>query len=326
MADPVVAISVIIKWSNQEFLVDCDDSPSLFHLKEKIFFLTNVPPERQKLMGIKYNVGAPAETILLSTLNLKPKQKILMTGTADALIVAPVEEEDDVINDFSAEHQLVAIKDQQIYLDKIAIRAKQYVPVVLNPPRPGKKLLVLDIDYTFFDFKSTASNPLILRRPYIDFLLETIYPYYDICIWSATNMKWIQTKMQELQLEKSDKWKITAYFCSRAMITVHTEKYGVINTKPLPVVWSIFKEFYSPLNTIMFDDLGRNFLMNPANGLRIKAFRNAPTEGSKDKELLELTKYLMLLHQNEADYGNVDHSKWVAYIEKHRNLLQFNQM
>lgn len=77
-------------------------------------------------------------------------------------------------------------------------------------------------------------------------------------------MKWIQTKMQELQLEKSDKWKITACkvfcsshadtvvdFCSRAMITVHTEKYGVINTKPLPVVWSIFKEFYSPLNTIM---------------------------------------------------------------------------
>jgi ubiquitin-like domain-containing CTD phosphatase 1 len=27
---------------------------------------------------------------------------------------------------------------------------------VLNPPRPGKKCLVLDIDYTIFDLNSTA--------------------------------------------------------------------------------------------------------------------------------------------------------------------------
>jgi len=169
----------------------------------------------------------------------------------------------------------------------------------------------------FFDFKSTASHPLVLRRPYIDHLLETIYPFYDIIIWSATSMKWIILKMQELQLDKSEKWKITAYIDSRAMITVNTDRYGVINTKPLPVIWQIFKEFYSKKNTIMFDDLGRNFLMNPGNGLKIKPFKNAPTESHKDFELLHLTKYLMLLLKNESDYSVLDHNKWVEYLKHH---------
>lgn len=37
-----------------------------------------------------------------------------------------------------------------------------------------------------------------------------------------------------------------------AMITVHTESYGVINTKPLSVIWGIFSAHYSQENTIMF--------------------------------------------------------------------------
>jgi len=40
--------------------------------------------------------------------------------------------------------------------------------------------------------------------------------------------------------------------------------------KPLGVVWGKYEEFYSRKNTIMFDDIGRNFLMNPQNGLKVK--------------------------------------------------------
>ena len=36
---------------------------------------------------------------------------------------------------------------------------------VLNPPRQGKKCLVLDIDYTFFDLGSAAERPDELARP-----------------------------------------------------------------------------------------------------------------------------------------------------------------
>lgn len=40
--------------------------------------------------------------------------------------------------------------------------------------------------------------------------------------------------------------------------------------KPLGVIWGKFSEFYSKKNTIMFDDIGRNFLMNPQNGLKVR--------------------------------------------------------
>lgn len=36
---------------------------------------------------------------------------------------------------------------------------------LLNPPREGKKCLVLDIDYTLFDHRSSAENPRELMRP-----------------------------------------------------------------------------------------------------------------------------------------------------------------
>jgi len=42
----------------------------------------------------------------------------------------------------------------------------------------------------------------------------------------------------------------------------------VLQTKPLGVIWGKFEE-YSSKNTIMFDDLRRNFLMNPQNGLKV---------------------------------------------------------
>ena len=50
------------------------------------------------------------------------------------------------------------------------------------------------------------------------------------------------------------------------MITVHSEKYGLVQVKPLPVIWGseIFKNTYHAKNTIMIDDIRRNFLMNPA--------------------------------------------------------------
>lgn len=42
---------------------------------------------------------------------------------------------------------------------------------MLNDPRPNKKLLVLDIDYTFFDHRSTAASALELKRPFINEML-----------------------------------------------------------------------------------------------------------------------------------------------------------
>lgn len=44
---------------------------------------------------------------------------------------------------------------------------------------------------------------------------------------------------------------------------------GHFQVKPLGVIWGKYGEFYNRRNTIMFDDIGRNFLMNPQNGLKV---------------------------------------------------------
>jgi hypothetical protein len=44
----------------------------------------------------------------------------------------------------------------------------------INEPRPGKKLLVLDLDYTLLDFKGTAESMAELKRPYCDEFLTVV--------------------------------------------------------------------------------------------------------------------------------------------------------
>ena len=46
----------------------------------------------------------------------------------------------------------------------------------------GKKLLVLDIDYTLFDHRSTAETGYELMRPFLHEFLTTAYTEYDLVI------------------------------------------------------------------------------------------------------------------------------------------------
>ena len=50
--------------------------------------------------------------------------------------------------------------------------------------------------------------------------LSAVYPFYDIIIWSATSMKWVALKMQELRVTSHTEFNIVALMDSRAMITV----------------------------------------------------------------------------------------------------------
>jgi ubiquitin-like domain-containing CTD phosphatase 1 len=97
------------------------------------------------------------------------------------------------------------------------------------------------------------------------------------------------------------------------MITVGpVEGHGVFDCKPLGYLWAHFPEHYNERNTIMFDDLRRNFVMNPQAGLRIRAFRNAHTARATDNELLHLTRYLLDIAELE-DLSGLDHRKWEKY-------------
>ena len=94
------------------------------------------------------------------------------------------------------------------------------------------------------------------------------------------------------------------------MISVHLSDKGVVNVKPLQVLWGLYPQ-YSPQNTIMIDDIARNFAMNPQTGLRIRPYRI--TRRATDKELRRITEYLRLIALQEPDFTKLDHSKWSHY-------------
>jgi len=314
---------LIIKWSGTEYPIEgLSPTDSVLDLKNLICKETGVLPHRQKLLGLKLKGKPAGDDVLIGDLNVKPGTKIMMMGTKEETIeeaVKPPEEMPEVIDDFDVgEDEVVAAKDCAIFQEKIAKRVKDYAIKKCHPTRPGKKLLVLDIDYTIFDHRSVGETGRDLMRPYLHYFLESAYADYDIAIWSATSMKWIEAKLQELNLEKSDKFKISFVLDSGAMITIDSPKYGVIEVKPLGVVWGQFEE-YNETNTIMFDDMRRNFLMNPQNGLKIRPFRQAHLNRDTDKELFYLAAYLKHLAGFD-DLSSFDHRSWEKCIDRAKKV------
>jgi ubiquitin-like domain-containing CTD phosphatase 1 len=94
----------------------------------------------------------------------------------------------------------------------------------MNPPRPGKNLLVLDLDYSTYPLVSKADlsscgyqttfrwiAPRYRVRPTRDARVPgsvcqlsvhgadgSVYRDYDIVIWSQTHWRWLETKLVEL--------------------------------------------------------------------------------------------------------------------------------
>ncbi|XP_011497075.1 PREDICTED: ubiquitin-like domain-containing CTD phosphatase 1 [Ceratosolen solmsi marchali] len=311
-------IKITVKWSGEEYsITDIEENDTVLSLKEKIQKMTGVRPERQKLLNLKFK-GKPAQdSDIISKLDLKQGFKLMMMGSREediAEVSQAPENMPDVINDLDIEEEEVEIEKAEIYLAKIQKRIETYKIQELNPLREGKKLLVLDIDYTLFDHRSVAGTGIELMRPYLHEFLTSAYKNYDIVIWSATNMKWINEKMKLLGVSNHPDYKISFYLDSLAMISVYTPKYGVVDVKPLGIIWGKYKQF-SAKNTIMFDDIRRNFIMNPQSGLRIRAFKQAHLNRHKDRELLKLSKYLESIASLE-DFQILNHRKWEEYRSK----------
>lgn len=126
-----------------------------------------------------------------------------------------MEELPDVFNDFDLDFSAYP-EASKAYLNdrrnrrKIQEMTQKLNPTVMHPLRVGKKLLVLDIDYSeshlpfycdilpsiplcrchlnlaILDTKpllSGALPPTECARPRLHEFLEAIYPHYDICIW-----------------------------------------------------------------------------------------------------------------------------------------------
>lgn len=314
---------VAVKWQSR--LIDVSlplepgAAPTVADLKHALALETAVSAKRMKLLGCKPAVFD--DSMELSSLTIG-KAGLTLLGTPDAVLaaeevhaaVAPVLVDD---LDLPDNVESVNIADDPAVLAKLALRVAAAKHVVLNQPRPGKKLLVLDIDYTIFDLNSSAERAEELARPHLHEMLAAVYPFYDVALWSATSMRWVQVKMKELGVLDHPDYRVMALLCSMSMVTVGPlPGLGVFDCKPLAYFWRIWPQHYGSHNTIMFDDLRRNFVMNPQCGLKIKKYRHAHVNRSTDDELVHLQRYLLLL-ADVADISAFNHDKWKQHLRSH---------
>jgi ubiquitin-like domain-containing CTD phosphatase 1 len=100
---------------------------------------------------------------------------------------------------------------------------------------------------------------------------------------------------------------------------------GVFDCKPLPFLWAKFRDHYNEDNTIMLDDLRRNYIMNKQNGLVIRPFQKAYKNRATDRELVKLKYYLKAIAR-EPTLSHLEHRRWERYVAKKCTPLEQEQL
>ncbi|KAG1761675.1 HAD subfamily IIID h [Suillus occidentalis] len=305
---PETKIPLTFKWSGREYKVDLLGSDSL----------TKVPPERQKILGLVKG-KLPPDQEKIADLRIAGKSFTLIGTPEGDEIKDPSKLEflPDVVNDLDVDFTdnpaaAAVYKNDQRNIRKVKEATEKLQINIIHPLRDGKRLLVLDIDYTILDTKPLTSGslpPAECARPGLHEFLEAIYPYYDICIcWI-----WLEAKLVELGMVGSTRnYQISFVLDKTCMFTVFTERDGqpyAHHVKALQIIWNHFPQF-SAKNTIHVDDLSRNFALNPNEGLKIHAFKNAHTEQAQaDRELQKLARYMVHIATIE-DFRTLRHKVW----------------
>ncbi|KAH8826866.1 HAD subfamily IIID h [Flagelloscypha sp. PMI_526] len=333
---PETWIKLQFTWSGKPFELDIAESDrrvyllarvSVYDLKVSLQNLTRVPPDRQKILGLVKG-KLPPEQARIADLKLITGKKFTLVGTAEGdefKDPSQIENLPDVINDLDVDftkdpNASLRYKNDKRNIRKVKEASDALQVNIIHPLRPGKKLLVLDIDYTILDTKPLTSGqlpPSECARPGLHEFLEKIYPYYDICIWSQTSWIWLETKLVELGMVGGMyNYHISFVLDKTCMFTVFSERDHKVwshSVKALQIIWNHFPQ-YNPSNTIHVDDLSRNFALNPGEGLKISAFKKAHTqEAMGDRELFSLAKYMVHI-ASVPDLKTVSHAEWKAVV------------
>jgi len=278
------------------------------------------------------NNGNPRKSVL----------RFMLVGTPDNQIFKdPSQMEelplviDDLEHDYFPDDRVQSLASDPIHLTKLS-RIIDHVHVhLINAPRQGKKLCVLDIDYTIFDCKHVreSEHPIEMHmRPFVHEFLTKIYQHYDIVFWSQTKWLWVESKLTDMGILTHTDYKINFVLDKDSMFKVkwthnETKQAKEHYVKPLQFIYAKFPQFYHSRNTIHVDDLSRNFAMNPHNGVKIKQFKDCAKSRQTDTELKRLAKYLNHVVAHVDDVRQCNNRKWKKelkrfYISKSKSIRE----
>ncbi|KAJ2866664.1 hypothetical protein GGH94_001390 [Coemansia aciculifera] len=316
------SLSLDVVWrGNERYPLRIPKYATILSVKALLEELTGVDAESQKLLGLVRG-QLPRDTDTLVGLGVSSGTKVRLLGTplCDRLQPRdsnPWESEpppgpgDDIGlgSDRRQMRSQVLSNEWQAQLQRIVAETEVRI---LNAPRAGRKLVVLDLDYTLFDCKNVSGNVADMARPGLHEFLAAIYPHYDLIVWSQTRWHIVESKITLLGMLTHPHYKITTALDISSMFTVHVLRNGREvdhQVKPLEFIWSRFPGHYGRHNTIHIDDLSRNFALNWQNGLKIRAFKRADTQLRADTELYKLTRYLLQISALPS-LEALDHSQW----------------
>ena len=316
------------KFQGKDVDLEMEGLVDVGQLRNSLSSVLSIEPSTCKIIGMKAkdNKQASDDTLLSDLMPQKGASRWMVMGSAREALAgleaasSSAASEGSVIDDLDMgeDEELLALADQAEVKEKLSKRINTVVIKILNAPREAKKLLVLDIDYTLFDLGGTAERPMDLARPYLHEFLAEAYTQYDLVIWSATSMKWVEVKMRELGVLSSPDFKISFMMDFTSMIPVTVPPH-TFDCKPLAVIWGKFPAFYNEKNTIMVDDLRQNFVLNPQSGLRCRAYCKSHLAEvvQGDKELKNIGIYLRLIASLD-DLSTLNHREWEQYIRSER--------
>lgn len=350
------SITLVAKWGKEQIeLSNLSPSTNISQVKDAICEKTNILPKRQKLIGLATkNKAKVTDNVTLGELKPKPNAVserdgslhiqfncILMGTPEEEIFVDPDDNVDlpNVVDDFDLDFnagtdEWLAHVNASENLQKFTESTNIYV---MNEPRPGKPLMVLDLDHTLLDFcrktiersgnstNSHSDGSIVsthetierMKRPYMDEFLSRVYQFYDLVVWSQTSWRWLETKLIELGMLTNSRYKFCFVLDKTSMFPItstlrngETRKHSV---KPLQIIWNKFGH-WRPQNTIHLDDLSRNFALNPNNGLKVTPYYRKKKSRSKDMELVGLATFLQKLAEEVDDFTTVNFRDWMDVV------------
>tara|TARA_B100001094_G_scaffold245247_1_gene241686 strand:- start:100 stop:663 length:564 start_codon:yes stop_codon:yes gene_type:complete len=166
--------------------------------------------------------------------------------------------------------------------------------------------------------------------------LETARGSFDIALWSRSTREALDLKLRELgHLDATgedaggdalgeEPFRYIMILDRGATLdtpvrSVAGSEVVLSSVKPLRFIWERFPGNYGPHNTVHVDDVPRNFLLNPQNGLLISPWQSAGPDcderqrqrSRRDRELEYLLQYLQgLAEDSSGSWEGRDHSRW----------------
>ena len=160
---------VCAQWKTRAYTLVLPLDCTVGFLKMQVAIQTNVKPQHQKLI-LRSVKGKLDDLQPLRSLHLRDLDKLMIIGTEEKDLPSDQADLGDVVDDLDDDLQYAAEDESVMQAPEHMQKLERYKTLIsinfINPPRPGKRLLVLDLDYTLFDMKTEADDYTRLKRPF----------------------------------------------------------------------------------------------------------------------------------------------------------------